>query len=427
MVPFLQDNVIYRGIYCFLAGSEGNAQWCGGRDGLLPGYALGTTGYEWIAYFLARFTIMFILVNGALLGAALFVWGERRLIGRFHSRRGPNRWGPWGLLQPIADLLKLIIKEDLVPNAADKIVFTVVPVVMLMSLLLSLAVIPFARNTYLANLNIGVLYFVAVGSISTLGIFMAGWSSGNRYAIFGAMRGVAMLISYEIPLVISLVGVVLIAGSMSLVSVVEAQTLPFILVQPLGAFIFMVGISAELNRTPFDIMEAESEIVAGYHTEYSGIKFGLIQAAEMAGVLAASAMMATLFLGGWSGPFLSSQLGAMWFLLKLAFFAILFIWIRATFPRLRIDQIMAFAWKFLVPLAFINLVATAVEVYFFGFYNSSDLGLITRNELWIMSAINIGLAVASVMAFGHAIREKVRVSPVKLESFPIARGLAEVD
>jgi len=214
---------------------------------------------------------------------------------------------------------------------------------------------------------------------------------------------------------------------MSLVSVVEAQALPFILVQPLGAFIFMVGISAELNRTPFDIMEAESEIVAGYHTEYSGIKFGLIQAAEMAGVLAASAMMATLFLGGWSGPFLSSQLGAMWFLLKLAFFAILFIWIRATFPRLRIDQIMAFAWKFLVPLAFINLIATAVEVYFFGFYNSSDLGLITRNELWIMAAINIGIAVASVTAFGYGIREKVRVSPVKLEGFTIARDLVEAD
>ena len=427
MVPFLQDNVIYRGIYCLLAGSEGNAQWCGGRDGLLPGYDLGTTGYEWVAFFVAGFAIMFILVNGALLGAALFSWGERRLIGRFQARRGPNRWGPWGLLQPIADIVKLITKEDLVPNVADRIAFTLVPVVMLMSLLMSLAVIPFARNTYLANLNIGVLYFVAVGSISTIGIFMAGWSSGNRYAIFGAMRGVAMLISYEVPLVISLVGVVLIAGSMSLVSVVEAQTVPFILVQPLGAFIFMMGISAELNRTPFDIMEAESEIIAGYHTEYSGIKFALIQAAEMAGVLAASAMLATLFLGGWSGPFMSSQLGALWFLLKLVSFAVLFIWIRATFPRLRIDQIMAFAWKFLVPLALINLLATAVEVYFFGSYKAADPGVITRNELWIMAAINMSLAVASVIAFGHAMKEKIRVQPPRLEGMVTVPGVAEVD
>ena len=421
MVPFLQDNVIYRGVYCWLAGSSGNAQWCGGRDGLFP------EGYEWAAYFIGGFTIMFILINGALLGAAAFVWAERRLIARFQARRGPNRWGPFGLLQPIADLVKLIIKEDLVPNTADKIVFTMVPIIMLMSLLLSLAVVPFARNTYLADLNIGVLYIVGVGSISTIAIFMAGWSSGNKYAIFGAMRGVAMLISYEIPLVVSLVGVVLIAGSMSLVDVVEAQTLPFILVQPLGAFLFMMGISAELNRTPFDIMEAESEIIAGYHTEYSGVKFALIQAAEFAGVLAASAFMATIFLGGWSGPFLSGELGALWFLLKLAFFAFLFIWIRATFPRLRIDQIMAFAWKFLLPLALINLLATAVEVYFFGFYKAADPGVITRNELWVMAAINIGVAVVSIAAFGRLTREHIRVPPARFESIATVPGTAEAN
>ena len=421
MVPFLQDNVIYRGIYCWFGGNDGNALWCGGRDGLFPG------GYEWAAYFIAGFAIMLILVNGALLGAAVFVWGERRLIARFQARRGPNRWGPFGLLQPIADLVKLIIKEDLVPSTADKIVFTLVPIVMLMSLLLSLAVVPFARNTYLANLNIGVLYIVAVGSISTIAIFMAGWSSGNRYAMFGAMRGVAMLISYEVPLVISLVGVVLIAGSMSLVDVVEAQTLPFILVQPLGALLFMIGISAELNRTPFDIMEAESEIIAGYHTEYSGVKFALIQAAEFAGVLAASAFMATIFLGGWSGPFLSGQLGALWFLSKLAFFAFLFIWIRATFPRLRIDQIMALAWKFLLPLALINLLATAVEVYFFGFYGAADPGVITRNELWVMAAINIGVAVVSIAAFGRVTREHIRVPPARFEGIAAVPGIVEAD
>ena len=172
-----------------------------------------------------------------------------------------------------------------------------------------------------------------------------------------------MLISYEIPTVLSLVGIVMLAGSMSLVDVVNAQLLPFILVQPLGILVFMLGISAELNRTPFDIVEAESELVAGYHTEYSGIKFALVQMAEFGGVIAASAVASTLFLGGWSGPFLSGQLGALWFLLKLGFFVFLFIWIRGTFPRLRIDQIMAFAWKFLFPMSLINIVVTTLEVF----------------------------------------------------------------
>ena len=420
MTPFLQDNVVFREVYCFLGGNEGNAGLCRG-DGILPG------GFEWAAYFAAGFVIMFILVNAALLGAAVFVWSERRLLARFQARRGPNRWGPWGTLQPVADIIKLIIKEDIIPTAADKIAFTLVPIIMLMALLLSLAVLPFARNTYLVNLNIGILYIIAVSSMSTIAIFMAGWASANKYAMFGAMRGVAMLISYEIPLVLSLVGVVLIVGSMSLVSVVEAQSIPFILVQPLGALVFMLGISAELNRTPFDILEAESEIIAGYHTEYSGIKFALIQAAEMAGVLAASGFLATIFLGGWSGPFLSSQLGALWFLIKLSCFVFLFIWIRATFPRLRIDQIMAFAWKFLLPLALINFMVTAVQVYFFGFYQGDVAGEFTRNELWIMALINIPLALVSIAVFGHLSREKIRVPEPSLQGITSIPTVAEVD
>lgn len=416
MTGFLESNVLFRSVYCWLAGSEGNLTACNGRDGILPGFDVGTTGYEWVAYFVAGFIIMFILVNGALLGAALFVWGERRLIARFQARRGPNRWGPFGLLQPIADLLKLITKEDIIPAVADRLAFTMVPIVMVMSLILSLAVIPFAKNTFLADLNVAILYIVAVSSMSTIAIFMAGWSSGNKYAMFGAMRGVAMLVSYEIPLVVSLVGVVLISGSMSLVSVVEAQYIPFILVQPLGAFIFLLAISAELNRTPFDIMEAESELVAGYHTEYSGIKFGLIQLAEFAGIIAASGIMASLFLGGWSGPFLSGQLGALWFLIKLVMFCFIFIWIRSTFPRLRIDQIMAFAWKFLLPLAVINLVVTGVEVYFFGFLWSEIPGEFTRNELWIMAAINITVAILSIGLFGNLNRDRLRVVPVVEEA-----------
>ena len=364
-------------------------------------------------YFLSGFVIMFILVNGVLLGAAVFVWAERRLIGRFQNRRGPNRWGPFGLLQPIADILKLLTKEDIIPREADRLAFTLVPIVMVMPVILVMAVVPFARNTYLADLNIGVLYIVAVTSVSTLGIFMAGWSSGNRYAMFGAMRGVAMLISYEIPTVLSLVGVVMITGSMRLTDVVNAQAIPFIMVQPLGIIVFLLGISAELNRTPFDIVEAESEIVAGYHTEFSGIKFALVQAAEFGGVLTASAVIATLFLGGWSGPFLSGQLGALWFLLKVGFLAFIFIWVRATFPRLRVDQIMAFAWKFLLPLSFVNLFATTIEVYFL----RGDDGSLTRGDLLLMFAINMVVAFVAIGLFGKAIKEDV-TPPVR--TVPVA-------
>ena len=382
----LYDSVLFRHIY-------------NGLGEVFPGSLC------WLDYFISGFTIMFILVNGVLLGAAIFIWAERRVLGRFQNRLGPNRWGPFGLLQPIADLVKLITKEDLIPRSADRIAFTLVPIVMVMPLILMLAVIPFAKNTFLVDLNIGVLYVIAVTSVTTLGIFMAGWSSGNRYAMFGAMRGVAMLISYEIPTVISVVGVVLIAGSMRMTEVVNAQWLPFVLVQPLGMFVFLLGISAELNRTPFDVVEAESELTAGYHTEFSGTKFLLMQAAEYGGVIAASGVMATLFLGGWSGPFLSGQLGALWFLLKVAFFVFLFIWVRATFPRLRIDQIMSFAWKFLFPLSLVNLFATTIEVYLL---KDSVTGEISRGDLLIMTGINMVLAVVAIAVFAAMIKERVR-------------------
>ena len=382
----LYDSVLFRHIY-------------NGLGEVLPSQLCA------LDYFLSGFIIMFILVNGLLLGAAVYVWAERRILGRFQNRRGPNRWGPFGLLQPIADLIKLITKEDLIPRGADRIAFTLVPIIMVSPVILMLAVVPFARNTVLADLSIGILFIIAISSVSTLAIFMGGWSSGNRYAMFGAMRGVAMLISYEIPVVLSLVGVVLIAGSMSLTDVVAAQTLPFLLVQPLGIFVFMLGISAELNRTPFDIVEAESELTAGFHTEYSGMKFMLIQTGEFGGVLAASAVMGTLFLGGWSGPFLSGQLGALWFLLKIVFFVFLFIWIRATFPRLRVDQIMAFAWKFLFPLSLINLFATTIQVYFL---RDDVTGALSRGDLGIMTAINMALAVAAILVFANAIKDKVR-------------------
>ena len=363
----------------------------------------GTVLPCWISYVAAGLVMMFILVNAVLMGAAVFVFAERRLIGRFHNRVGPNRWGPFGTFQPFADVLKLIFKEDITPATADKIVFLAAPIAMLAPVILMLAVVPFAKNTALADLNVGVLYILAVTSLSSVAILMAGWSSNNRYAMFGAARGVAVLISYEVPVVLCLLGVVLVTGSMSMADVVEAQAVPFLLVQPLALFVFLAGVSAELNRTPFDVAEAESELVAGYHTEYSGVKFALIQAAEFGGVVTASMVVVTLFLGGWAGP-LADYLGWFWFLLKVGAVAFIFIWVRATYPRLRIDQLMAFAWKFLLPLSLINLFATALEVFFL----RDSQGVLATNDLWIMTGINLALGVGCIALFGGMIRKKIR-------------------
>jgi len=356
----------------------------------------------WVAYAIAGLVFAFILVNAVLMGAAVITWGERRVLGRFQNRVGPNRWGPFGLFQPIADLVKLLTKEDLRPEGSDRVVFSLVPVLMVAPLILMTAVVPFARNTALASLNVGVLYILAVSSITSVAIFMAGWSSNNRYAMFGAARAVAVLISYEIPVVLSLLGVVMVAASMSLGTIVEAQALPFFLVQPLAFFVFMAGMSAELNRSPFDVAEAESEIIAGYHTEYSGVRFALIQAAEFGGVGVVAAIAATLFLGGWSGPW-SEYLGWLWFLIKTGIIVFLFIWFRATYPRLRIDQIMAFSWKFLLPLAMVNLVVVTLEVFLL----RGDDGALTTTDLAIMTAINLAVTVIAIAVLGNLIKDRV--------------------
>ena len=357
----------------------------------------------WLSYVVAGLVIMVILVNAILMGAGILSWVERRVIGRMHNRIGPNRWGPFGLLQPLADLVKLMTKEDLTPANADKLAFMMVPVLMLMPVILVMAVVPFAKDTALADLNIGVLFVLAVSSISTIAIFIAGWSSNNRFAMFGAARGVAVLISYEIPMVVSLLGVVMVAGSMSLADVVDAQNVPFLLVQPMALFVFLAAISAELNRTPFDVAEAESELIAGYHIEYSGIKFALIQAAEFGATLVAAALVVTFFMSGWDGP-AAKYIGWLWFMIKIGIVVFLFIWVRATFPRLRIDQLMALAWKFLLPLSLINLAVTTVEVYFF----RNDFGVLSTNDLWVMSGINIAVTIVSIGLFGSLIQEKVK-------------------
>lgn len=344
----------------------------------------------------------FFLVNILLVSTAVMTWGERRLLGRFQTRMGPNRWGPFGLLQPIADLISLLFKENLIPRESDKILFIIVPIIIMVPVIMVLGVIPLSPGIALADLNIGVLYILAITSVSSLGIFIAGWASNNRFAMFGAVRGVAVLISYEVPVVISLLAIVIVSGSMSLLSIVEAQAIPFFMVQPMGLLVFFIGSSAEMNRTPFDIAEAESEIIAGYHTEFSGIKFMLIQAAEYGAMIVSSAIIAIVFLGGWSGP-LPEYLGWLWILIKILVVVFVFTWVRATLPRLRIDQIMAFCWKGLLPMSLINLLAVVIEAFILKGPN----GQLSVSDLWIMCVINTIITVCTVIVLNKLISDKV--------------------
>ncbi len=314
------------------------------------------TEFNW-----GHFGLFAVLILVAVLTVVMgFIWFERRGLARMQARLGPNRAGPFGLLQPVADVLKVLIKEDIVPTQADKIVHLLAPIVALVPALMIFAVVPFQDGGLLADLNIGLLYVIAVSSVSTLGIFMAGWGSNNKYTIIAAMRDVAAVVSYEIPLALSLVGVILVAGTMSMNGIVQAQNnVPLILWQPLGFLIFFISGLAEINRTPFDLLEADSEIIAGFHTEYSGMKFALFYLMEYAETLALSALVATFFLGGWQGFLLP---GWLWLLLKTVLVFFVIFWIRATLPRVRIDQMMSLAWKFLFPLALLNLVITGIEI-----------------------------------------------------------------
>jgi NADH-quinone oxidoreductase subunit H len=314
-------------------------------------------------------------------GALINVWLERRIIGRIQVRRGPNRVGPFGLLQPVADAIKLIQKEVLQPTASDAKLFNLPPILVFIPAMLTFAVFAWAPDMVYADLNVGVLYLLALSSVTSLAIFMAGWSSNNKYALFGAMRVIAMAISYEIPMVLALLAPVLFAGTMSIPGLVEFQRhqhvwLGFLL--PVPAFIYAISATAELNRTPADIAEAESEIVAGFHTEYSGMKFGLFYAVELINSLAVSGILASLFFGGYSIYGLEDYIPP-WiiFIGKIYFFYFGLIWLRGTWPRLRIDQLMAFAWKMLIPLALINVAAVATEVLIWKEWDVTD---------WVLAA-----------------------------------------
>jgi NADH-quinone oxidoreductase subunit H len=303
-----------------------------------------------------------ILASFVLIVDILLVWVERKMVARFQDRLGPNRVGPFGIIQPIADVIKLLIKEDILPDGADKFIFNIAPIFALATVLLLWAVIPFAPTIIGADINVAVLYIVAIGSIGTLAIIMAGWASNNKYALLGAFRTVALLIAYEVPMILALLVPVLLARSMGMQTIVAAQSPWYLFVVPLAALILFISSIAELGRTPFDISEAESEIVAGFHIEYTGMKFGLFYAGELLHALTVSALIATLFLGGWRGPFVDQVpiLGPIYLFIKAFLVYYLIMWVRYSFPRVRIDQMLGFNWKFLTPLALLLLIVVAI-------------------------------------------------------------------
>ncbi|MBX3002416.1 MAG: NADH-quinone oxidoreductase subunit NuoH [Anaerolineales bacterium] len=290
------------------------------------------------------------------------IWLERKVAARFQDRIGPNRAGPYGLLQTIADIVKLLTKEDSIPEKADKITFNLAPIISMIAVLLIWAVVPFAPGWIGTDLNVGVLYIAAVGSFGILSILMAGWSSNNKYALLGAFRAVAQLISYEVPMLLTLLVPVLLARSMGMVDVVQDQSVWFIALAPLAGIIFLVSSIAEVGRTPFDLIEAESEIVAGYHTEYTGMKFGLFFAAEFLHAFTVGVLFAILFLGGWRGPGAEQFpiLGVLYLMAKSTIGYFIVMWVRSTLPRIRIDHMLDLNWKVLTPVALALLIITAV-------------------------------------------------------------------
>lgn len=383
-------------------------------NGFLP------NGLEWVAFTVAAGALAFLVINVLMLSTAVYTWFERRTLGRFQNRLGPNRWGPFGILQPIADLVKLITKEDTTPDEADRWVMTFAPLVLVVPTLIVAAVIPFGPDSFLGKLNIGILFVLGVTSVNTIAIFMAGWGSANKYAMLGAMRGVAMLVSYEVPMALGVVGVLILSGSLALFDIVEMQTIPFLLVQPLGFLIFVAAASAEMSRTPFDQIEAESELGSGYNTEYSGIKFAVLFLAEFMAPIITALVITTLFLGGTRG--FDPIPGQVWFVLKT--FAVIFalLWVRATWPRLRVDQIMGFAWKGLFSLSLLNIFVVAVEVVIL----QDDAGGISASSLWIMAAINWVIMIVAIVATAKILGQRRLERPAPTPS-PLANMYAEAD
>jgi len=300
--------------------------------------------------------IIIVVIAAALTVSAGLIWLERRLLALWQDRRGPNRVGPFGLMQVMADMIKIFFKEDWIPPFADRPVFVIAPALLVVTVLMSFAVVPFAPGIVVSDLNVGLLFFLAMTALGVYGIALGGWSSNNKYSLLGAIRATAQMLSYEVFMGLSLMGVVILAGSFNLSKIVEAQkNLWFCIPQFPGLVIFVIAGIAETHRLPFDLPEAESELIAGFHSEYSGMKFGLFFVGEYLGITLISAMTVVFFFGGWLGPVLPPIL---WFLIKTFVFICGFILLRASLPRPRYDQLMSFAWKILLPLALLNLMVT---------------------------------------------------------------------
>jgi NADH-quinone oxidoreductase subunit H len=296
-----------------------------------------------------------------LTSAAYLVWVERKLLARIQARIGPNRSWRFGLLQPLADVIKLITKEDTAPEGADKRIFLIAPGIVGATALLIFAVIPFGPvPMVIIDLNVGVLFFLAFSSIGVYGVALGGWASNSKYSLLGGVRAAAQMISYEVSFGLSLIPIVMLAGSFSLVDIVNAQSrLPFIVMQPVSFILFFVSAAAEIKRIPFDLPEAENELVAGYHTEYSGMRFGVFFLGEYITMIVLGGLVAIFFLGGWRGPFFPPIL---WFLLKVFVTVFILIWFRGTLPRLRYDRLMSIGWKVLIPVSLLNIMATGAAI-----------------------------------------------------------------
>lgn len=328
---------------------------------------------------LALWTLVkLVVILAVMLGiVAYLTYGERKVAGHIQQRPGPNRVGPWGLFQPVADILKLLMKEEFIPDRANKVIYHLAPILAVVPALTTFAVVPVGPNFMVTDVNVGLLVFLAMSGLGVYSITLAGWSSNNKYSLLGGLRSSAQMISYELSLGLSTIGVLLLAGSLSLVDIVQAQQgwlqlgpvpVPrwYAFSQPVAFVIFVICAFAETNRAPFDLPEGESELTGGFHTEYASMKWAMFFLGEYMNMITISAITVTLFLGGWGGPWLPQSLQFLWFFVKIFAMIFLFMWVRWTFPRLRYDQLMSFGWKVLLPVALLNVLATGAAVYWVG-------------------------------------------------------------
>lgn len=378
---------------------------------LLNGWLAGLGVPSWLASLVVQLVGVVVLVSIMMVVDIGLVWVERKVVARFQDRLGPNRVGPFGMIQPLADIIKLLIKEDITPDGADRVVYNLAPIMSMMSVLLLWAIVPLAPVILGVDLNVGALYIVAAGAIGTLSIIMAGWASNNKYALIGAFRQVAVLVSFEVPMIATLLIPTILAGSMGMNAIIQAQTVWYILLAPLAAIIFMIATIAELGRAPFDMNEAESEIVAGFHIEYTGMKFGLFYAGELLHTFTFGGFWAILFFGGYRffglerlGPIVAAAI-----LMGKALFGYwVIMWVRYTVMRIRIDHMLAFNWKFLTPLAFTLLMVTALLHAWL-----RELSTLVYTAGLLISNVVLGLIVVQILR-GLSQRERARVeSPVK--------------